>query len=60
MVVATTSFTPLAEQVAQAYLLPDARIAVIEHPLGAIDDDAVRQRAAAAVEDVVTLLTGRR
>jgi hypothetical protein len=57
VVVATSSFAALAHKVAGAFGLPDARIAVIEHPLGAIDEDAVRARAASVVDDVVALVT---
>ena len=38
--------------------LPDARIAVIAHPLGAITDAEVLARAEAVVDDVIALFTG--
>jgi hypothetical protein len=40
--------------------LPDARIVTITHPLGGIDEDAVRARAASAVGDVLVHVTSRR
>ena len=55
--VTTTSFEALARSVADAYGLPEARIAVVEHPLGGIDDDAVRARAESVIDDVVALVT---
>jgi hypothetical protein len=57
VVVATASFAALARKVAGAYGLPNARIVVVEHPLGGIDDDAVLERAEGAVGDVVALVT---
>jgi hypothetical protein len=56
VVVATTSFAALAHQMADTFGLPEARIAVVEHPLGGIDEDAVRARAEEAVEQVLELL----
>ena len=58
MVVATSAFAPLARQVAASHGLPSARIAVVEHPLGGIDAEAVRRRAEAVVEAVLALSTG--
>ena len=37
--------------------LPDARIVVIAHPLGGVDEDTVRARAASAVDAVRALIT---
>lgn len=54
---ATTEFEVLARTVAARAHLPDARIAVVEHPLGAITADEVRMRAASVVDAVITLLT---
>jgi hypothetical protein len=58
VVVTTTSFEPLTQQVAAAYGVPDARIAVVAHPLGGISEDDVIERADGAVEQVLSLLTG--
>jgi hypothetical protein len=55
VVVTTTAFEVLTRAVAERSRLPDARIAVIEHPLGGITDDDVRARAHAVVDDVVAL-----
>jgi hypothetical protein len=57
VVIATTAFEALARTVAARAHLPEARIAVIEHPLGAISDDEVRDRAASVVDDVLALFT---
>jgi hypothetical protein len=57
VVVATTSFAALARQIADATGVPDARIAVVEHPLGGIDERAVRARAEAVVDEVLGLVT---
>jgi hypothetical protein len=56
--VTTTAFEPISREVARTLGLLDARIAVVPHPLGGIDDDAVRLLAAGAVEQLVQLATG--
>jgi hypothetical protein len=58
VVIATTAFETLARTVAARAHMPDARIAVIEHPLGAITDAEVLARADAVVDDVIALFTG--
>jgi hypothetical protein len=57
VVVATTAFIALARHAAASFGLPDARVAVIEHPLGTIAPGDVAKRADAAVEETVALLT---
>ena len=59
MVIATTPFTALAHSVADAFGLPEARIAVVEHPLGGTDADEIRRRGDAAAPDVRALVTER-
>jgi hypothetical protein len=56
VVLATTAFERQARRVASAYGL-DARIVVVEHPLGGVDEDGVRERAERAVETVLSLVT---
>jgi hypothetical protein len=55
-VLATTAFERQARRVAAAYGL-DARIVVVEHPLGGVDEDGIRARADGAVEAVLGLVT---
>ncbi|MGE0877948.1 MAG: hypothetical protein AB7L13_13075 [Acidimicrobiia bacterium] len=55
VVVTTTGFLELTNACASAFGLPDARIVVIEHPLGGIEEPAVLARAATIVEDVLRL-----
>ena len=57
MLVATTAFEPLAAEVAATLGLPDSRIVAVEHPLGGIDEASILDRADAAVEPVLRLLT---
>ncbi len=57
VVVATSSFSALAHQVAETYGMPHARVVVVEHPLGGISPDDVLARADAAVESVIGLVT---
>ncbi|HMF03393.1 MAG TPA: hypothetical protein VKH17_01160 [Acidimicrobiia bacterium] len=59
VLVATKPFEPMARGAAAAHDLADARIVVIQHPLGGIDEDAVRARGAAAVDAVRSLVTAR-
>ena len=59
MVVATESFAALAREEAQAQGLPDARIAVVPHPIGGTRPAELRLRADAAVDSIVALFTGR-
>jgi hypothetical protein len=47
----------MARGAAAARDLPDARIVAIPHPLGGIDEDAVRARAASVVDAVHALVT---
>ena len=47
----------MARVAAGARDLPDARIVAVAHPLGGIDEDAVRARAASAVDAVRALVT---
>jgi hypothetical protein len=47
----------MARGAAAARDLPDARIVAIQHPLGGIDEDAVRAHAASALDAVRALLT---
>ena len=58
VVVTTTGFRNLTEQVALALGVPDARMVVIDHPLGGIEEPAVLVRAQSVIEDVLRLWTG--
>jgi hypothetical protein len=58
-VVTTTSFAHLARGAADHLALPDARIAVVQHPLGGVDEAGIIARADSAVEHTLALLTGR-
>ena len=60
MIVVTEPFERLARQAATAYDLPQARIVVIEHPIGGVPDDVVLARAADAEERVMTALEADR
>lgn len=59
MVVTTTGFLALTMQMAVTLGLPDARVVVIEHPLGGIEEPAVLARAATITEQVLELWTKR-
>ena len=55
---ATSAFERLAREEARAQGLPDARIAVVPHPLGGSSDEALLARADAAVDAVLALFSG--
>ena len=57
MVVTTTQFETLTRTVADTLGRPDARIAVVPHPLGGTDPDTVGVWADDAVETVMGLLS---
>jgi hypothetical protein len=59
VVVTTTGFHHLTTEVAGALGVPDARIVVIEHPLGGIEAPLVLARAATIVEEVLGLWVGQ-
>jgi hypothetical protein len=56
VVVATTAFAALTRAVAERAHLPDARIVVVEHPLGGITEAEVVDRAVSVVEDTIAAL----
>jgi hypothetical protein len=58
VVFTTTKFELLTNKVAANFGLPDARIVVVDHPLGGTDVPTIERWADAAVDTVVTLLTG--
>lgn len=53
----TTKFRDLCYQVADQFGVPDARILVVDHPLGATQQSTILDWADAAVDDVVKLFT---
>lgn len=56
MVLATDAFSRLAVSVADSLGMPDARIAVVPHPIGGIATDVVRGKAVDIVDAVVGML----
>jgi hypothetical protein len=59
VVFTTTLFEALTRQVAASFGLPDARIVVVDHPLGGTDAATIERRADAAVDEVLTLLSAK-
>jgi len=57
VVVTTTPFETLTRTVAATLHRPDARIAVVPHPLGGTDPDTVAGWADEAIETVIGLLS---
>jgi len=56
VVVATTAFEALAGEAAQAYGLPEARVAIVEHPIGGVGEAPLLARAEVLVDGVLALL----
>lgn len=54
----TDAFTSGADLMAAALGAPGYRFAVIDHPIASADDDELRRRAAAAVDQATRLLLG--
>ena len=59
VVITTTMFSQLAQRSALQSGLPDARIAVVPHPVGGISQAELSRLADAATEDVMNRLLGR-
>jgi hypothetical protein len=58
VVVTTTKFFDLTARVASNFGLPDARVVVVDHPLGGTDEATILRWADDAVERAVALFTG--
>ncbi len=55
MVVTTEAFLELTRESARTVGLPDARIAVVPHPIGATAEPVLLERAEAAVDALIEL-----
>ena len=49
----TEAFFSLADQVAKEILIPDARIAVVSHPIGGTSKEALIARADASIDELI-------
>ena len=58
MVFTTTKFLQLTRSAAKAFALPDARIAVVGHPIGDTPVETLHAWADEALESVVAHYTG--
>jgi hypothetical protein len=58
VVFTTTKFAALTDRVAANFGLPDARVVVVDHPLGGTSEEIILQWADAAVDTVIKRLTG--
>lgn len=59
MVLTTDAFLALSETSAETQGVPDARIAVVAHPIGATPETELAQRAEGIVDKSIALLTGK-
>ncbi len=58
VVMATSEFRLLAREAARTNRLPEARIAVVQHPIGGTSEKSVRDRADQVVDEVIALFCG--
>jgi len=58
LVICTKPFIATAKNIARVLNLPDYPFAVVDHPLGSLTPEQVRQRAAHAYEQGVGFLSG--
>ena len=58
-VVCSTAFRKLGETQAKIFGVPDLPLLIIPHPLGGIDLDSVKARAAVATPQLVKLIQER-
>jgi hypothetical protein len=56
--ICTAQFRQGAEAVARMRGLPEYRFAVVDHPLGVLDGEELRERAEQALPQVVAVATG--
>ena len=54
--IATDQFVNMGRASAEAQGMPDYPFAVIEHPIGRLEDDELRRRAEAALPEIMRLL----
>jgi hypothetical protein len=60
LIVTTTSFNGLAKMEATAFGMPDVRICIVPHPVGAgLPEPQVKAKAEAAMEQLVGLITSK-
>lgn len=57
--ICTDAFIPTARAQAAICGIPEYPFAVVAHPLGSLGPDELRERAIAALPQVVAILTGR-
>ncbi len=60
VVVTTTRFAALTDQVARNFGLPECRVVIVDHPLGGTDEQTILGWADGAVERILALFTGVR
>ena len=60
MVICSDPFVGLGRNQAKVFGVPDLPLLVIPHPLGGLGIDAVKQRAAVAVDQFISLLQEKR
>ncbi len=53
MVVASDAFSKLADQMAEELRIPEARIAVVSHPIGGSSDETLVAWADAAIDELI-------
>lgn len=57
--ICTDQFRQGAQAVARMRGVADYRFAVVDHPIGVLDDDGLAHRAEQALDQIVAIATGR-
>ena len=57
-VIVTEPFIPTVRAIAEIRTLPDYRYAVIDHPIGSLNEDELRERAKMATTQIAAILLG--
>jgi hypothetical protein len=55
-VICTEPFRPTAEAICQSRGVPGYRFAIVDHPIGSLDEHELRARAATAMQQAISIL----
>ena len=58
VVLCTAPFEVTSKNIARMLGIPDYPFVILDHPLGSLTEDEINERAAAACEQAIEILTG--
>ena len=58
VVLCTAPFEVTSKNIARMLGIPDYPFVILDHPLGSLTEDEINERAAAACEQAIKILTG--